>query len=251
MNDECGVARRGLRARADDQAAVAAAVLPARSCEGAGLEKAMDLLMCELERRRPRRRCCRSSSSSPRRPRSEHGITLRQMSRRTLREDLDVVRRGLQRGVGENWGFVPYSKKDLDALRPGDAARLRPRLVHGRRDATARPSASAITVPDLNQVLDEDEGPAAAVRLVALPAPQAHRSTACASASSASSPSTSTPGVAAQLYVEHFDVAAARPQIRRRDGLDPRDEQGDEPRHGGDGRPRRQALPRLRAALEP
>ena len=54
-------------------------------------------------------------------------------------------------------------------------------------------------------------------------------------------------GVAAALYVEHFDMAERDAADVGRDGLDPRDEQGHEPRHGGDARPHRAALPRLRA----
>ena len=54
-------------------------------------------------------------------------------------------------------------------------------------------------------------------------------------------------GVAAALYVEHFDESAPLADQVGRDGLDPRDEPRDEPRHGGDERPSRQALPRLRA----
>ena len=46
-------------------------------------------------------------------------------------------------------------------------------------------------------------------------------------------------GVAATLYVEHFDMADAHAAEVGRDGLDPRDQQEHEPRHGGDGRPDR------------
>ena len=55
-------------------------------------------------------------------------------------------------------------------------------------------------------------GPPAAVRLVALPAHAARSSTACAWASSASSREYQHTGVAAKIYVEHFDMAAATPQ---------------------------------------
>ena len=54
-------------------------------------------------------------------------------------------------------------------------------------------------------------------------------------------------GVAAALYVEHFDTADAHAAEVGRDGLDPRDQPQHEPRDGGDGRPRRAAFPGLRA----
>ena len=54
-------------------------------------------------------------------------------------------------------------------------------------------------------------------------------------------------GVAAALYVEHFDLAARGPGQVGRDGLDPRDQPRHEPRDGGHERPQGQDLPRLPA----
>ncbi len=48
-------------------------------------------------------------------------------------------------------------------------------------------------------------------------------------------------GVAAALYIEHFDMAASTPVKHGRGRLDPRDEPLDEPRPRGDGRPHLQA----------
>jgi hypothetical protein len=45
----------------------------------------------------------------------EHGITIRKMSRRRLRKDLDDFAEVYNAAWADNWGFVPYSKKDLDA----------------------------------------------------------------------------------------------------------------------------------------
>ena len=65
----------------------------------------------------------------------------------------------------------------------------------------------------------------------------------------ASSPSTSTPGVAAKLYQMHFDAAERTPAEGRRDGLDPRDQHGHEPRHGRDGRARSSSATACTSAL--
>ena len=48
----------------------------------------------------------------------------------------------------------------------------------------------------------------------------------------------------------HYDVGRAHAAEGGRDGLDPRDQQADEPRHGGDGRRGRLPLPDLRARLD-
>ena len=58
-------------------------------------------------------------------------------------------------------------------------------------------------------------------------------------------------GVAARFYQMHYDAAERTPQNVGRDGLDPRDQQADEPRDGGHGRRGRRALPHLRARVSP
>ena len=56
-------------------------------------------------------------------------------------------------------------------------------------------------------------------------------------------------GIAAAFYIEHLEAPpTTRPDHVGRDGLDPRDQRGDEPRDGGHGREDRQALPGLREA---
>jgi peptide/nickel transport system permease protein len=47
---------------------------------------------------------------------TEHGVTIRKMSRRHLRRELDDFARIYNAAWSKNWGFVPYSKEDLAAL---------------------------------------------------------------------------------------------------------------------------------------
>ena len=70
----------------------------------------------------------------------------------------------------------------------------------------------AITVPDINQVLTKMNGRLLPLGWWHFLRKQQARSTACASASSASSREYQHTGVAAALYVEHFDMAAVTPQ---------------------------------------
>ena len=76
---------------------------------------------------------------------------------------------------------------------------------------SAETAAIAITAPDLNQVLAKMNG-----RLLPLgggtTCASRARSTACAWAFSASSTAYQHTGVAAALYVEHFDTATRTPQ---------------------------------------
>ena len=140
----------------------------------------------------------------------EHGITIRKMSRRRLRSDLDAFAEVYNAAWADNWGFVPYSKKDLD----GYWAELQ--LVFDRNwfmvaEKDGQTVGMAITVPDLNQVLRGMNGSLLPlgwwrflrkgrtvdrVRVGFLGVKPEYQHT----------------GVAAGLYVEHFNMAKTTPQ---------------------------------------
>ena len=176
----------------------------------------------------------------------KHGIRIRKMSRLRLRQDLDAFAEIYNEAWSRNFGFVPYAKADLDAY----AQELQ--LVYDRdwfmiaEDAEGKTVGMAITVPDVNQVLKKMNG-----RL--LPFGWWHYLTKkrtidrCRVGFLGVRPAYQHTGVAAGLYAEHFDMAERDQGQGRRDGLDPRDQQGHEPRHGGDGRRDRQEVPRVRA----
>jgi GNAT superfamily N-acetyltransferase len=82
--------------------------------EEAGLAKAMDLLSWKLS-------IDDRASMKPiieklaKRCREKYGVEIRKMTRRGLRQDLDKFAEVYNSAWSENWGFVPYSKEDLDA----------------------------------------------------------------------------------------------------------------------------------------
>ena len=118
-----------------------------RRCEEAGLGKAMDLLMWELDIS-DREHMLPIIFQLAEQIEERHGVRLRKMSRRSLRRDMDRFAEVYNEAWSENWGFSPYGKDGPRPLRAGDAARLRPALVHGRRDARrARPSRSPSRSP--------------------------------------------------------------------------------------------------------
>ena len=53
----------------------------------------------------------------------------------------------------ENWGFVPYSKEDLDAYTQELQLVFDPHWFMVAETAEGETAAVAITVPDINQVL--------------------------------------------------------------------------------------------------
>ncbi len=172
--------------------------------EEAGLTKAMDLLMWELE----------LSDRDSMRPvmfrladelTAKHGIRIRKMSRRRLRHEMDEFATVYNSAWARNWGFSPYGKEDLDAL----AQELQ--LVYDRdwfmiAENDAETVAMAITIPDINQVLSRMGG-----RVLPLGWWHFLRRRAIMDRVRVGflgvRPEYEHTGVAAGLYVEHFNVA--------------------------------------------
>ncbi len=179
--------------------------------EQAGMTKAMDLLMWNLEVS-DRDKVLPVIFELAEKVQSEHGIRVRPMRRRQLRKDLDAFAEVYNSAWSKNWDFVPYSKKDLDAYAQElQLAFDKHWFMIAEREDTGEVVGMAITVPDLNQVLERMHG-----RL--LPFGWWHflnkgRITDRVRVGFLGvKPEYQHTGVAAQLYVKHFDAAAERPQ---------------------------------------
>jgi GNAT superfamily N-acetyltransferase len=208
MNDEAGVLIEGF----DREPMIKQPWHPPyyqQKCEAAGLSKAMDLFMWELHIS-DRNKVLPILPEVAEQAKSKHGIRIRKMSRRHLRRELDDFQRVYNAAWSKNWGFVPYSKEDLDAYA------LDLQLVFDRywfmvAENDSETVAIAITIPDINQVLKKMRGRLLPlgwwhylnrqrimdrVRVGFLGVLPEYQHT----------------GVAALLYMEHFDMAAVRPQ---------------------------------------
>jgi GNAT superfamily N-acetyltransferase len=177
-----------------------------RLCEGAGLEKAMDLYSWWLDIANRGTTLLPVLEDLAVKAREEHGVTIRRMSRRHLRREMDQFAEIYNAAWADNWGFVPYSKKDLDAYA------LELQLVYTRdwfmvAEKDGETIAIAITPIDMNQVLKKmrrrvlptgwwhflNKGRIVdQVRVGFLGVRPEHQHT----------------GVAAALYIAHFDAAA-------------------------------------------
>ena len=182
-----------------------------RLCEQAGLDKAMDLLMWTLEVS-DRAKVLPVIFELAEKVESEHGIRIRKMTRRTLRRDMDAFAEVYNAAWSRNWDFVPYTKRDLDAYAQEMQLVFDPHwFMVAERIDTGEVVGMAITVPDVNQVLAGMDGRLLPtgwlkylrkgrvidrVRVGFLGVKPEYQHT----------------GVAAKLYVEHFDMAAVRPQ---------------------------------------
>ncbi|HEY4450384.1 MAG TPA: hypothetical protein VGN13_02175 [Solirubrobacteraceae bacterium] len=179
--------------------------------EQAGMTKAIDLLMWNLEVS-DREKVLPVIFELAEKVQREHGIRVRPMRRRQLRKDLDAFAEVYNSAWSENWDFVPYSKKDLDAY----AQELH--LVFDKhwfmiaeREDTGEVVGMAITVPDVNQVLAKMNG-----RLLPLGwwhfLNKGRITDRVRVGFLGVKPEYQHTGVAAKLYVDHFNAAAARPQ---------------------------------------
>lgn len=127
-----------------------------RLCEGAGLEKAMDLYSYALDVG-DRSKLAPLLPKLAARARDRHGITIRKMSRRHLRRELDVFADVYNDAWSRNWGFVPYGKADLDTY----AMDLQFVFVDGWAmvaEHAGEPVGMAITVMNINQALRRMKG---------------------------------------------------------------------------------------------
>jgi len=89
----------------------------------------------------------------------EHGIVVRNMSRRRLRRDLDTFGEVYNQTWKRNFGFTPYSKRDLDAY----ALEMQFVFDHhwflfAEVAATGEPVGVSISIPDVNQAIKHMNG---------------------------------------------------------------------------------------------
>jgi hypothetical protein len=177
---------------------------------GTGLGKAMDLLMWELQIS-DREKILPVIFKLADEVEPRHGIKLRKMSRRSLRKDMDRFADVYNSAWSENWGFSPYSEKDLDAYTQELHLVFDHHWFMVAETAEGDTAAVAITVPDVNQVLAKMKG-----RLLPLGWWHFLRKGRTIDRVRVGflgvKPQFQHTGVAAKMYVEHFDMASATPQ---------------------------------------
>jgi GNAT superfamily N-acetyltransferase len=209
-NDECGVLIEG-----HEQPPLILAPWQhpyyQRLLEGAGLEKAMDLLMWSLwvtarERVHP------AIWEAAAKVESEHGIVCRGMNKRQLEQEVARFLEVYNAAWETNWASVPLTEKEVRHM----AKDLRPILdenwaMLAERKDTGEVVGAALTLPDYNQVLAHLNGRLLPfgwakalywrrkidkVRVFALGVKPEYQHT----------------GVAARFYEMHFDAAERTPQ---------------------------------------
>ena len=243
INDECGVLIEGYEREPFIRQPWHPPYYRAR-CEEAGLEKAVDLFMYELEIA-DRSKILPIVFKLAAEVESRHGIRIRQDDPALAAARPGPLRRGLQRGLERQLGLRALLQARPRLLRPGDATRVRPQLVHGRRDRRRRDGGGRDHRAGRQPGAQEDERAAAAARVVALPAPgeDDRPRPGRLPRRQAGLPAHGRRRRALRRALRHREPGPAEVG---RDGLDPRDQPQHEPRDGGDGRPHRAAFSGLR-----
>jgi GNAT superfamily N-acetyltransferase len=180
--------------------------------ERAGLVKAMDLLHWDLKLSDRDEGMLPILPQMAERARTKFGVRIRRMSWLHLRKELDEFAKIYNAAWSKNWGFSPYGKHDLDDLG------ITYRLIYSRdwfmiAEADGQAIAMAITIPDINQVYKKMNG-----RLLPLGwwyyLNRRKYIDRCRVGFLGVLPEYQHTGVAAALYMEHFDTAA-RTKIQR------------------------------------
>jgi hypothetical protein len=205
MNDECGILIEGF----DRAPLIRQPWHPpyyAARLEEAGLGKEVDLLMWELTIS-DREKLLPILWDLAAKLEPEHGIRIRKMSRRRLRRELDLFAEIYNRAWRRNWGFVPYGPEDLDALaQEMQLVYARDWFMVAEVTSTGEAVGLAVTTPDINQVLTKMGG-----RLLPLGWWHFLRKSRTMDRVRVGflgvKPEYQHAGVAAGLFVEHFNVA--------------------------------------------
>jgi GNAT superfamily N-acetyltransferase len=209
-NDECGVLIEGFERTPLILCPWTHRYYP-ELLEGAGLTKAMDLLMWELhisDRDNVHPAIWELAENVDR----EHGIRVRPMRKRDLEDEVSRFMEVYNEAWERNWGFVPLTEKEVRHY----ARQLKPILSENwafiaEKKDTGQVVGAALTLPDYNQVLKHMNGRVLPfgwakalwwrrkidrVRVLALGVRREFQHT----------------GVAAKLYERHFDSASRTPQ---------------------------------------
>jgi hypothetical protein len=206
-NDECGVLVEGHERQAIILLPWSHRYYPAL-IEGAGLGKAMDLLMWELHIE-GKDRVHPAIWEMAEKVQTEHGVTVRPFRRRDLEAEVERFIEVYNEAWERNWGFVPLTAAEVRHY----AQQLKPVLSEDWAYVAEKDGetvGAALSLPDYNQVLARLDG-----RLLPLGWAKAlwyrRRIDRCRVFALGVKRSWQHTGVAAKFYERHFDAASRTP----------------------------------------
>lgn len=122
--------------------------------EGAGYQKAMDLLAYWLESNQPPERLSRGVDRMESRI---PGLSIRDMDIKRLDDEVAIIQDIYNSAWEQNWGFVPLTGEEIDHLAHDLKPIVEPRFCH-LAFIDGEPVGFSLTLPDFNQVLQHLNG---------------------------------------------------------------------------------------------
>ena len=209
MNDECGLLIEGYErkpmVKQPWQPPYYRALL-----EGAGMEKAVDLFMWELHIS-DRQKILPVLFELAEKLEPEHGIRVRHMRKKDLEDEIRSFQEIYNAAWKDNWGFVPLTYEELLHTAKESKPILSEDWMMAADTADGETVAIALTVPDVNVVLARLGGrllPFGWLKLLR----DVKKVDSVRVGFLGVKPEYQHTGVAAGLYVEHFDMAEVTPQ---------------------------------------
>ena len=122
--------------------------------QAAGLNKVMDLIAYDYPGLQP---VPEAAARLLRRLLDKGTITVRPMNKRRLKEELDLIMDIFNDAWSENWGFVPFTEREIRKM--GEELRL---IVDDRdvwiASYKGEPAAMGVTIPDINEIIRDFHG---------------------------------------------------------------------------------------------
>ncbi len=209
MNDECGLLIEGYErkpmVKQPWQPPYYRALL-----EGAGMEKAVDMFMWELHIS-DRQKILPVLFELAEKLEPDHGIRVRHMRKKDLEDEIRRFQEIYNAAWKDNWGFVPLTYEELLHTAKESKPILSEDWMMAADTADGETVAIALTVPDVNAVLARLGGrllPFGWLRLLR----DVKKVDSVRVGFLGVKPEYQHTGVAAGLYVEHFDMAEVTPQ---------------------------------------
>jgi hypothetical protein len=209
MNDECGVLIEGHEIKPMLRQPWQLRYYPAL-LESVGLSKAVDTYMWHLHIS-DREKILPVIIQLAERLEEDHGIKVRHMRKSDLKAEVERFRQVYNAAWKDNWGFVPYTREELEHAAKEFKFLLDERWIMVAEDGGGQVAAAALTFPDLNEVLAQIPSgrlfPTGWWKLLTRRKDIKRVRVGFLGVM----PEFQHTGVAAALYVEHFDMAETGP----------------------------------------
>lgn len=126
-----------------------------RLITGAGLKKAMDLYAYEVDQNTVNRQRMRRALEivSKRVP----DLRIREINMKKINDELEIIRHIFNSAWKDNWGFIPLSEEELEALGTDLKAIVDTKVAH-IAEINGEPVAFSVGLPDYNQVFRKMNG---------------------------------------------------------------------------------------------